>query len=97
MLVGFWLGWLVHRAHTRRKAVEEIKEAGGFVCYDWQWKDGSPNPSGELRWPIWLTNRVGVDYFADVLQARIWDRGSDAMMANIGHHCRLVASHSSSC
>jgi internalin A len=89
VLVGTWLGWVVNRAHIQRDAVRAIKKTGGSAWYDWQWKDGLPNPMGELWWPRWMIDRVGVDYFGHVLQARIWDRGSDEEMAHIGHLGRL--------
>jgi hypothetical protein len=89
LLVGAWLGWIVHRVNVQRNAVEAIERAGGSVHYDWQWRNGLPNPSGELGWPRWLIDRVGVDYFAHVLQARIFDRGSDVEMAHIGRLGRL--------
>ena len=39
-IIAGWLGWVVNGARDQRDAVAAIRRAGGFVQYDWEWKDG---------------------------------------------------------
>ena len=57
LMLGGGLGWIIHKAEVQRGTVAAIESDGGFVVYDWDWKDGS------LRLPIhrpgylsWLEN-----------------------------------------
>jgi hypothetical protein len=67
LVIGVWLGRTVRNAGIQREAVAAIARAGGGVCYDWQWEDGRFKRRGRPWWPTWLTDRVGVDYFYNVV------------------------------
>ena len=44
--------------------------------YDWQWNDGRKIAKGKPRWPDWLVDRLGPDYFADVTRVDLgWGPG----------------------
>ena len=81
-----WLGVIVKRARVQREAVKAIEAKGGFVQYDWQVdlkrmsriegfehykvfrKYGSPGG------PAWLRQRIGNDYFQNVVTVEFyWD------------------------
>jgi internalin A len=66
LVLGCGLGWLVRRAQIQRNAVAAIRRAGGYVKYDWEWKDLEPIPVGKPLWPQWLVSCIGVDYFGSV-------------------------------
>jgi hypothetical protein len=51
LVLGSALGWIVQRAKVQRDAVAAIERAGGSVKYEWERKDGWPNPSGNPWWP----------------------------------------------
>src|SRR4051812_18842713 len=76
LVIGGWLGWIAHRARVQREAVAAIKRAGGHVYYDWERNDGKPVPNGKPRWPRWLVDRLGIDYFGDVDTVFLWNAGS---------------------
>ncbi len=94
LVVGAGLGWIVRAARIQREAVAAIEQAGGSVQYDRDLKTGlARSPQG----PQWLVDRVGVDYFANVVVVRlppkralIWfERGADAELAYVGRLHRL--------
>jgi len=61
------LGWSVRKAERQRKAVEAIREAGGWVWYDYQFdKSGNLVRSAERPAPEWLRKRVGIHFFTVV-------------------------------
>ena len=67
VVVATAFGWLVpemEQARKQRKVVEEIMEAGGQVCYDYQqsFHDTTSKPPE----PAWLRGLLGDDLFADV-------------------------------
>ena len=43
LVIGGWLGWFIHRVELQHAAVESIDKGGGFVTYEWDWKDGASN------------------------------------------------------
>ena len=85
LIIGGWLGWLVHRARVQRQAVAAIVKAGGNVLYDWEY--GHP-PDAKPNGPKWLRELIGIDYF-DTVVAINANRPAvdDAVVAHIG---RLV-------
>ncbi len=66
LVIGAGLGWLVRSARIQREAVEAIKNAGGSVCYNWEYSDGNVISGGNPWAPPWWVNLVGVDYFGHV-------------------------------
>jgi hypothetical protein len=90
LIIGGLLGWMVHRARVQRDAVAAIQQAGGSVLYDWQRKNGRPDPNREPLWPKWLVDRIGVDYFGNGSIVVLVRNGSDATLAQAGRLSRLV-------
>jgi hypothetical protein len=89
---GCWLGWYARSIRIQRDAVAAIKRAGGSVWYDWE-LGGDPNiiNPNKARAPKWLLDRVGVDYFANVVGvnlARNWGKqranANDETLAHVG-------------
>jgi internalin A len=86
LVFGAELGWIVHEAHVQRDAVAAIKKAGGFVKYDWEWRDGK-NISGAKPWaPRLVVDHIGVDYFGHVFDVNLSgsSRPADTTLAEIG-------------
>jgi hypothetical protein len=74
LAIAVGLGWYLHTVRTQQAAVRAIKEAGGSVSYDWEWGNYDPNISstmGKSRAPKWLSDRLGVDYVANVTHASL--------------------------
>jgi hypothetical protein len=98
LVAGGALGWIVHRAKVQRDVVAAIQRAGGSVKYDWELKNGRPNPSGRPKAPKWLVDQLGPDYFANVVQAQLARAASDEQMvlvAKLKHLDTLVLRNSS--
>jgi hypothetical protein len=85
------LGWIARGARIQRDAVAEIRSTGGWVWYDFEFRNGD-YARGRKRWaPRWLVDFVGVDYFGHVTRAtllRLTDR-SDEVLAKVGCLARL--------
>ena len=73
LLAASGLGWVVNRAHVQRDAVAAIVRGGGTVLYDWDvtYVPGQPygddyrlTINGKPKWPKWLIDHLGPDYFA---------------------------------
>jgi hypothetical protein len=66
LVVGGFLGWLMHQARVKRNAVAAIDRSGGRAFYDWQL-----GPVGNLATnprspgPRWLVDPVGAEFFGD--------------------------------
>ena len=63
------LAWRLHRAKQQREAVKAIRDAGGWVYYDYHHFDpetGSFAVQAEPWEPVWLRDLVGVDFSHDV-------------------------------
>ena len=90
LVLGSALGWIVNRAKFQRDAVAAIEKAGGSAKYEWELKDGWPNRSGKPRWPKWLVDRIGPDYFGHVSQAMLGQGASEEQMIPAGRLCEAV-------
>ena len=88
LILGGGIGWVVHRARDQRDAVAAIQAAGGEVIYDWERNEGWYNSGGTPIWPRWLVDRLGVDYFGNVVGVEMFV-GSDAELVAIGRLSRL--------
>lgn len=70
VLLSLALGWLAKemvRAERQRTAVEAIREAGGWVYYDWEVKGSGSHTGGqESPVPALLVKLMGEDFFSDV-------------------------------
>jgi hypothetical protein len=83
------LGRIVHRARLQRDAVAEIRNAGGFVLYEWDREDGPSITGGRQWYPEWVVELIGVDYFGDVVEVDLRGGLSDANLALVGRFPRL--------
>jgi len=62
-----WLAVKMRQAEKQRKAVEAIRQAGGSVCYHYQYtEDGSMSAGAEPPAPVWLRDLAGDDFSSDV-------------------------------
>jgi internalin A len=94
LLVGGWLGWLVHTARIQHDAVAAITSAGGFVYYDWEREEWDNGPKTGPRWaPRWLVDRLGLDYFGHVIAVRGCGRDTDAVMSQVSRLRQLEVLH----
>ena len=59
MLAGGGLGWWARSARIQREAVETIQKAGGYVTYDFAYKNGETLENSGPLWPEWLRRRRG--------------------------------------
>ena len=85
LLVGAWLGSIVHNARVQREAVAAIQKVGGKVCYNWEWTGGVMTPGGKPRVPAWLIGSLGVDYFGHVTKIDLVPyRNPDSQLHQIG-------------
>lgn len=66
-----------HRAREQRRIVERIRETGGSVEYDYQRREqlvGNPKKWKSISFvPDWLLDRLGEDYFHEVIEVSITD------------------------
>ena len=65
LVVGGLLGWRARRASIQRRAVAEIKAAGGVVFYDYQVINGAIRPNAPHPAPAWLRGSLGDEYFQE--------------------------------
>lgn len=61
------LGAVANRAQRQRRAVEKVRAAGGQVFYRYQTPANPLFPVPDPPGPAWLVNRLGIDYFDDVV------------------------------
>jgi hypothetical protein len=86
-VIGCGLGWLARVVRTgqlQRRAVTEIYQAGGWVVYDTEWDQSQNMSTWKPQWPKWLVDRLGVDYFGNVVFINLHDRGTDKVLAQVG-------------
>jgi hypothetical protein len=63
LIIGCTLGWAVRTARVQQDAVTMIQKRGGFIWYDWQYKDADyVQAKSQPPGPKWLVDRIGVDY-----------------------------------
>jgi hypothetical protein len=96
VVIGCGLGWLarvVRTGQTQRRAVAAIYQAGGWVLYDTDWDEGQATTSWKPRWPRSLVDRLGVDYFGNVVFINLHDRGTDLVMVQVGRLTHLKQVH----
>jgi hypothetical protein len=58
LIVGGWLGWMARSAQVQRDAVAAIRRSGGWVWYDWHFKNGIIDRTAQPWAPKWLANPV---------------------------------------
>jgi len=63
-----WFGVKLREAERQRRAVEAIREMGGYVVYhDDAWGEVRPKSNRNLSTPTWLRRLVGEDFCRDVV------------------------------
>jgi hypothetical protein len=93
LVFGGWLGWFVRRVQVQQDAVAAVKNAGGSVVYDLDWKNAGPNPyrkswvpdwlGGDQEWiPRWALSRIGIDYFGNVVEVSLPSMVEDPQAGN---------------
>src|SRR6185312_6204776 len=67
LMGGGALGWYVTSARRQAETVAVIRNLGGQVWYDWEYRDGEfvPNPQAS-SWPSWMIQRLGPDVLGHV-------------------------------
>lgn len=71
-----WLGFHVQSARKQRQSTASIVQYGGWIRYDFQFPNGEYShkgfdPKARSRVPKWLLERLGVDFFHDVVQVSL--------------------------
>lgn len=87
-LLCIWLAWHIHATKRQKRAVEAIRASGGWVAYDYAWKDGEWVKGGKTWAPKWLTNAVGEDACHRVVAVNLsalFHSGYEARGAYVGH------------
>lgn len=84
LLLGGGLGWMLHRVKIEHQAVAAIERAGGSVLYEWQYRKGVTFTRGKPNWPDWLVDRLGIDFFGNVVFVFLPEGGTNAEMAQVG-------------
>jgi len=74
--VSVWLGFHAHSTRIQRQSVASIVKYGGWIRYDFQFPTGEFSykgfdPKARSLVPSWLLDRIGVDFFHDVVQVSL--------------------------
>jgi hypothetical protein len=88
LVLGLWLGWVVHEARQQRQAVAAVEQFGGWVHYDYEFVPGPVAvPRGNNLWattwgkltpgrspwaPTWLRRTLGDEYFRDLAHVSLF-------------------------
>ena len=84
-------GWAgSFRALARSAAlVAAIQRSDGYVEYEWDITKPARKPGGAPPWPKWLVDRLGVDYFYNVVAVDLDDRAADLDLVRVGNLTKL--------
>jgi hypothetical protein len=94
-LLCVWLAWHLQATKRQKQAVETIRAAGGWVAYDYAWKDGDWVKGGKSWVPQWLTSALGEDAFHPVVAVNLpalFHSAYDGNRPYIGHDPDAVIS-----
>ena len=89
ILVGGGLGWWVRSVRIQREAVEAIQRVGGYVTYDWAYKDGEIFENSGPPWPRWVVEIVGTDCFSNVTRISLENVQFDRALDSVRHFSQL--------
>jgi internalin A len=93
LIVGGWLGWIVHRARIQREAIVAIEKAHGQIVYNWQLSKGAVVQGAKPPKPGWLGTWLGREYFErpirvsfpwNTFTGHIPNDDGDAALAHVG-------------
>lgn len=89
--VGFaLLGYQARLAQRQKEAIAAIWERGGYVRYDYEYdSDDNRIDSPALPAPAWLCELLGLDFFANVVEAGFWGPPDDAELKHLKTFRRL--------
>ncbi len=68
---ALWMGWRVEQARVQKEAIQAIKRHGGWVHFDYEFSYGKIVAGGKPRWPEWLVNAIGEEYFREIRQVSL--------------------------
>jgi Leucine Rich repeat len=88
LVLGGWLGWIVHRARVQREVVAAVEREGGQVGYE---SDGDVYflPKRRIWAPRWLVDSLGIDYFSSVDHVGFDKPGADEIAGLLARLPRL--------
>jgi len=89
LVAGISFGLIVSSAKNQREAVAAIRGVGGTVKYDWEWRDNRTLPNGRPWATTRLVDRLGVDYFGNVVYVDLYEAGSDDELVQVGRLGRI--------
>ena len=93
LILGGWLGWIVHRARVLREVVAAVERSGGFVILDTD-LGASPPAKRPPPWaPRWVVDRLGAEYFYTVDYAGIGETGTDEVAGQVARLGRIYSVH----
>jgi hypothetical protein len=92
LMFGGGLGWVAHvarLARNQREVVATVTAAGTLAFYDCEYVDGEIDWEAKPPAPQWLLDRVGVDYFYNLVY--VWFEGNvtDEFLDRVSHLNRL--------
>jgi hypothetical protein len=96
LVIDCGLGWIarvVRTGQVQGRAVAAIYQAGGWVLYDTDWDQRQATSAWQPRWPRWLIDRVGANFLSNVVFINLHDRGTDAVLAQVGRLTHLKQLH----
>ena len=90
LISAVWMGWIVTGAHAQRTAVAEIQKVGGYVKYDWEWKNNQWIANSRPWAPKLLVDLLGVDYFGTVVYLNLYENeDADRLLVHASQLRRL--------
>ena len=78
IMIAVFLGVQVNRCATQARAVAEVKAYGGFVHYDYEYKNGAYKSGCEPWAPSWLRAAIGDDFFRTAVEVNLIFDGAGA-------------------
>jgi hypothetical protein len=86
-----WFAVRMNVAKRQRAAVEAIEKGGGYVIYDYEYDgEGYARKGAKPPGPAWLRDRLGVDFFADVVAVMcLVERGRGAVAKHLADFPKL--------
>jgi hypothetical protein len=74
LMTGIGASWTVRRATAQRRAMEMIQRIGGSLTFRHQMINGKYEGDAEPFGPRWLRDRLGQEYFVEVVGANFSSR-----------------------
>jgi hypothetical protein len=90
LALGGAAGWHIQYGRIQSDAVVAIRQAGGTVFYEWEWRDGKPLPPASMpRWRKWPVALLGPDLFGYPVCVQFHNFADDRLMARVADLPRL--------